>query len=87
MAVSWSGTSSLNCGLSALLVTRSVPPCLQLCIDQYAEQEFVAALCSVLNVQDECLQAAVTSVAFDGVNGTIASGSKDKTVRLWQPSV
>ena len=27
------------------------------------------------------------SVAFDGVNGTIASGSKDKTVRLWQPSV
>ena len=33
------------------------------------------------------LQAAVMSVAFDGVNGTIASGSKDKTVRLWQPSV
>ena len=33
------------------------------------------------------LQAAVYSVAFDGVNGLIASGSKDKTVRLWHPTV
>ena len=33
------------------------------------------------------LQAAVYSVAFSKAHNLIASGSKDKTVRLWQPTV
>jgi len=33
------------------------------------------------------LQAAVYSVAFSKARNLIASGSKDKTVRLWQPTV
>ena len=43
--------------------------------------------CSVPVKHILLLQAAVYSVAFDGVNGLIASGSKDKTVRLWHPTV
>ena len=27
------------------------------------------------------------SVAYDKINGLIASGSKDKTIRLWHPTV
>ena len=30
---------------------------------------------------------AVYSVAYDGTNNLVASASKDKTVRLWQPTV
>ena len=85
--MSWSGTSSLNYELSALLVTRSTLSSIQLCMNRCTTQILEIALCSVFTTVNDCLQAAVTSVAFDGVNGTIASGSKDKTVRLWQPSV
>lgn len=33
------------------------------------------------------VQAGVYSVAFSPVHALIASGSKDRTVRLWQPTV
>jgi centriolar protein POC1 len=33
------------------------------------------------------LQASVHSVAFSEANGLIASGSKDRTVRLWAPNI
>ena len=32
------------------------------------------------------MQASVHSVAFSEANGLIASGSKDRTVRLWLPT-
>lgn len=38
-------------------------------------------------VDTDAMQDAVYSVAYDKINGLIASGSKDKTIRLWHPSV
>ncbi len=40
-----------------------------------------------LNAAPVQMQAGVYSVAFSPTHALIASGSKDRTVRLWQPTV
>lgn len=84
-ALSWSGILSHNCARSGFKVTRCVY--MRVAASHRACKHESALKLNHHVRMPSWLQAAVYSVAFSPTHPLIASGSKDRSVRLWQPTV